>query len=434
MVHKLLQYKNMTKKKIKLCVMGLGYVGLPLAVEFSKKRQVVGFDISLKRINELKSFNDKTLEISYNELKNAKNLFLTNNLDDIKNSNCYIITVPTPISSNLKPDLKPLQNATKIVGKFLKKGDIVIYESTVYPGCTEEFCVPILEKLSKLKFNKEFFCGYSPERINPGDKKHRLKDIKKIISGSTPSITKIINNLYLEIILAGTHKARTIKVAEAAKVIENTQRDLNIAFINELSKIFNMMDIDTNEVLTAAKTKWNFIPFSPGLVGGHCIGVDPYYLTYKAKKIGYDPKIILSGRNLNDGMHNYLVSEFLKKLSKKSINLRNSRILIMGLTFKENCPDLRNSGSYKVFEKLKKKIAKLDLFDPIADQVEIKKIYKIKPVQKLKKNMYDGILILVAHKYFKKIGLKKILTYSKSKKVIFDLKNLFRSQQVDLKL
>ena len=421
-------------KKIKLCIIGLGYVGLPLAVEFSKKRQVIGFDISSKRINELKSFKDKTLEISHNDLKNAKNLYLTNNLDDIKNANCYIITVPTPITPNLKPDLNPLKNATKNVGIFLKKGDIVIYESTVYPGCTEEFCVPILESLSNLKFNSDFFCGYSPERINPGDKKHRLKNIKKIISGSKPSITKIINSLYLEIIIAGTHKASSIKVAEAAKVIENTQRDLNIAFMNELSKIFSMMDIDTNEVLTAAKTKWNFIPFSPGLVGGHCIGVDPYYLTYKAKKIGYDPKIILSGRNLNDSMHNFLVSKFLKKMKKKSINTRNSRILIMGLTFKENCPDLRNSGSYKVFKKLKKKITKLDLFDPVADQTEIKKIYKVNPLQKLKKNMYDGILILVAHTYFKKMGLKKILNLSKSKKVIFDLKNIYKSQQIDLKL
>ena len=307
----------MNKKNIKLCIIGLGYVGLPLAVEFSKKRNVIGFDISNKRIRELKSFKDNTLEVSVKELKRARKLTFTDQIDDIESSNFYIVTVPTPINSRQKPDLKPLKEASTIIGKLLKKDDIVVYESTVYPGCTEEICVPILEEYSQLKFNKDFFCGYSPERINPGDKKHKLKNIKKITSGSNALVANFINSLYSEIILAGTHLAKSIKIAEAAKVIENTQRDLNIAFINELSKIFSIMEIDTDLVLKAAKTKWNFIPFVPGLVGGHCIGVDPYYLTYKAKKIGYKPKIILSGRSLNDTMDDYLVSKLIKKMKKK---------------------------------------------------------------------------------------------------------------------
>ncbi len=423
----------MNKKNIKLCIIGLGYVGLPLAVEFSKKRNVIGFDISNKRIRELKSFKDNTLEVSVKELKRARKLTFTDQIDDIESSNFYIVTVPTPINSRQKPDLKPLKEASTIIGKLLKKDDIVVYESTVYPGCTEEICVPILEEYSQLKFNKDFFCGYSPERINPGDKKHKLKNIKKITSGSNALVANFINSLYSEIILAGTHLAKSIKIAEAAKVIENTQRDLNIAFINELSKIFSIMEIDTDLVLKAAKTKWNFIPFVPGLVGGHCIGVDPYYLTYKAKKIGYKPKIILSGRSLNDTMDDYLVSKLIKKMKKKSINIKNSKILMMGLTFKENCPDLRNSGSYKVFQKLRKKKVNIDLFDPIADQKEIKKIYKINPINKFKTNFYDGILILVAHRYFINMGLKKILKLTKSKKVIFDLKYTFRSKQIDLR-
>ena len=423
----------MNKKNIRLCIIGLGYVGLPLAVEFSKKRNVIGFDISTKRIRELKSFKDNTLEVSVKELKRAKKLTFTDQIDDIESSNFYIVTVPTPINSRQKPDLKPLKEASKIIGKLLKKDDIVVYESTVYPGCTEEICVPILEKYSQLKFNRDFFCGYSPERINPGDKKHKLKNIKKITSGSKASVANFINSLYSEIILAGTHLAKSIKIAEAAKVIENTQRDLNIAFINELSKIFSIMEIDIDLVLKAAKTKWNFIPFVPGLVGGHCIGVDPYYLTYKAKKIGYKPKIILSGRSLNDTMDDYLVSKLIKKMKKKSINIKNSKILMMGLTFKENCPDLRNSGSYKVFQKLRKKKVNIDLFDPVADQKEIKKIYKINPIKKFKTNFYDGILILVAHRYFINMGLKKILKLTKAKKVIFDLKYTFSSKQIDLR-
>jgi UDP-N-acetyl-D-galactosamine dehydrogenase len=424
----------MNIKNIKLCIIGLGYVGLPLAVEFSKKRNVIGFDISSKRIKELKTFNDNTLEVSAKELRLAKNLTLTDQISDIKNSNCYIVTVPTPINSRKEPDLKPIRDASKVIGGLLKKDDIVVYESTVYPGCTEEFCVPILEKYSHLKFNKDFFCGYSPERINPGDKKHRLKDIKKITSGSDPLVAKLINTLYSEIILAGTHMAKSIKIAEAAKVIENTQRDLNIAFINELSKIFSIMQIDTNAVLEAAKTKWNFITFAPGLVGGHCIGVDPYYLTYKAKKIGYNPKIILSGRKLNDSMDSYVVSKFIKKMKEKSIKIKNSKILMMGLTFKENCPDLRNSGSYKIFKKMKKKNMNIDIFDPLADQKEIKKLYNTSPIKKFKTNFYDGVLLLVAHKYFINMGLKKILKMAKSKKVILDLKYIFRSQKIDLRL
>jgi len=421
-------------KDIKLVIIGLGYVGLPLAIEFSKKKNVIGFDVSKKRIEELNSGLDKNLEFNIKDLKNVKQLKFTNNEQDIKSSNCFIITVPTPIDKLKRPNLKPLLNATVMIGKIIKHGDLIIYESTVYPGCIDEKCVPLLEKFSKLKFNKDFFCGYSPERINPGDKEHTLSNIRKVTAGSTSVIADLVDDLYKEIITAGTYKAPSIKVAEAAKVIENTQRDLNIALINELSILFRKMSIDTQEVLKAAETKWNFLPFKPGLVGGHCIGVDPYYLTYKAKKIGYHPKIILAGRKLNDNMGNYVASELVKKMKKKNIKIRGAKILIMGLTFKENCPDIRNSGIQRVISKLKKFKCKLDLQDPYADREDIFKLYKIYPNFKLSQNKYDAVIIAVSHTEFKKMGLTKIRNLCKTNHVICDLKNLFNSNNVDLKL
>ena len=350
-------------KNLKLAVIGLGYVGLPLALEFSKKKKVIGFDINNTRINELNSGVDKNLEFKKKNLLSSKKIKFTNKIEHLRSANCFIITVPTPINNKKKPDLKPLLDASKMIGKIIKKGDIIIYESTVYPGCIEEVCVPELEKFSKLKFNLDFFCGYSPERINPGDKKHTISNIKKITSGSTKEIAKVIDALYNEIIKVGTHKTSSIRIAEAAKVIENTQRDLNIALINEFSILFKKLNINTDEVLNAAGSKWNFLPFKPGLVGGHCIGVDPYYLTYKAKKVNYNPKIILSGRKLNDNMGNYVALELIKKMKQKNIKIKKSKILISGLTFKENCPDLRNSGVQKVISKLIKFNCHIDLQD-----------------------------------------------------------------------
>ena len=419
---------------LKLAIIGLGYVGLPLAIEFSKKRPVIGFDIKIQRIKELKSGIDKTLEVSNKELQNAKYLNLTNSKKDLKNANCYIVSVPTPVDKFKKPDLKGLLLASKIIGELLKVGDIVIYESTVYPGCTEEECVPILEKYSGLVFNKDFFCGYSPERVNPGDKKHRIFNTKKVTSGSTSETADLVDSLYNEIVTAGTHKAASIKIAEAAKVIENTQRDLNIALINELSILFNKMDIDTEAVLKAAESKWNFISFRPGLVGGHCIGVDPYYLTYKAQSIGYSPKIILAGRRLNDKMGNYVVAQLKKALTKKSIKIKNSKILIMGLTFKENCPDLRNSGVANVINHLKKYKCSIELYDPWADSKEVKKIYKINPVTRLNPDTYDVIIIAVAHDKFKTMGAKFISALGKKNRILYDLKHVFSKKNVDLRL
>ena len=421
-------------KDLKLAIIGLGYVGLPLALEFAKKKIVIGFDNNKKRIEELNSGIDKNLEFNKAILQNSKNVNFTNSTNQLKAANCYIVTVPTPINKFKKPDLKPLIKASEMIGKLIKKGDLVIYESTVYPGCIEGVCVPILEENSKLKFNQDFYCGYSPERINPGDKDHTISKIKKITSGSTPEIADLIDDLYNEIITAGTHKAQSIKVAEAAKVIENTQRDLNIALVNELSIIFNKMNIDTNAVLDAAGSKWNFLPFKPGLVGGHCIGVDPYYLTFKAESIGYQPKIILAGRKLNDNMGAYVASQLIKKMKKKNIQVKGSKILIMGLTFKENCPDLRNSGIYNVIKELKKSECNLDLQDPWADEEEIKKIYDIYPTLKPNQNIYDAVLIGVAHNQFKTLGLYSIKNFCKKNHVIYDLKNLFNSNQVDLKL
>ena len=425
---------NNSIKKIKLAVIGLGYVGLPLTLEFAKKRKVIGFDIEEKRIKELKIGKDKNLEVTKKELKNNKQLIFTSNEKDIKSANCYIVTVPTPIDKKKKPDLKPLLKASKIVGKVIQKGDLIIYESTVYPGCVEEQCVPILEKFSGLKFNQDFFCGYSPERINPGDKKHTVSNIKKITSGSTPEVADLVDDLYNEIVTVGTHKAPSIKVAEAAKVIENTQRDLNIALINELSILFSKMNIDTQAVLDAAGSKWNFLPFKPGLVGGHCIGVDPYYLTFKADSIGYQPKIILAGRELNDNMGKHVVSELIKAMKNKKIKIKKSKILIMGLTFKENCADIRNSGVQSVIKELKKYDCSIDLYDNWVDSQEINTMYDILPKSTLNKNTYDSIILAVAHDEFKKMGIKTIFNLCKKNHIIYDLKYLFSSDLVSLKL
>jgi len=426
-----MSYKD---KKIKLAIIGLGYVGLPLAIEFAKKRKVIGFDINKKRINELNSGIDKNLETNKEDLQDLKQLNFTSDEEYLKFANCYIITAPTPIDEFKKPDLKPLLKASEIVSKNLKKNDLVIYESTVYPGCIEEECVVVLEKFSGLKFNTDFFCGYSPERINPGDKEHTVSNIIKITSGSTPKVAELVDDLYNEIVTVGTHKAPSIKVAEAAKVIENTQRDLNIALINELSILFNKLNIDTQAVLKAAGSKWNFLPFKPGLVGGHCIGVDPYYLTYKAESIGYHPKIILAGRELNDNMGNYVASELIKEMKKKKIEIRESKVLIMGLTFKENCTDIRNSGIQRVINELIKFECNLDLFDPLADNEEIKNTYGTYPILKPSQNNYDGVLIAVGHNEFKTLGLANIKNFCKKNHVIFDLKDLFNSNEVHLKL
>ena len=419
---------------LRLGIIGLGYVGLPLAIEFSKKKNVIGFDINKNRIKELKSGVDKNLEFSKEELQNQKQLNFTNSLKDFKSVNCFIITVPTPVDELKKPDLRPLLSASKMIGEIIKKGNLIIYESTVYPGCVEEECVPILEKFSGLSFNKDFFCGYSPERINPGDKKHTISNIKKITSGSTPKIADLVDNLYNKIITAGTHKAPSIKVAEAAKVIENTQRDLNIALVNELSMLFNKLNIDTEDVLKAAESKWNFLPFKPGLVGGHCIGVDPYYLTYKAKSIGFNPNIILSGRKINDNMGNYVASELIKEMKKRNIKIEGSKILIMGLTFKENCSDIRNSGVEVVIQELKKYNCELDLYDPWANYEEIEKLYGITPISTLNHGIYDGMIIAIAHNKFKDIGETNILKLCKKNHVIYDLKYLFSKHQVTLRL
>jgi UDP-N-acetyl-D-galactosamine dehydrogenase len=423
-----------SKEKLKIAIIGLGYVGLPLALEFGKKRSVIGFDVDKKRIRELNSGIDKNLEFNKQQLKITKKINFTNNKEEIKSANCFIITVPTPIDNFKKPDLNPLLEASKMVGQIIKNGDLIIYESTVYPGCIEEECVPILEKFSELSFNKDFFCGYSPERINPGDKNHTISNIKKITSGSTPKVANLIDDLYNEIIIVGTHKAASIKVAEAAKIIENTQRDLNIALINELSILFNKLNIDTQAVLKAASSKWNFLDFKPGLVGGHCIGVDPYYLTYKAKSVGHQPNIILAGREINDNMGNHVVSVMIEELKKKKIQVNGSKILIMGLTFKENCADIRNSGVKIVVEGLKKYNCSLDLYDPWAEDDEIKKLYGITPKAKLNNNTYDGVIIAVAHKKFRDMGVNQILNLCKKNNVIYDLKYLFSKEKFSLRL
>ncbi|OQS38647.1 Vi polysaccharide biosynthesis UDP-N-acetylglucosamine C-6 dehydrogenase TviB [Chromobacterium haemolyticum] len=424
----------MNLNNIKLAIVGLGYVGLPLAVEFGRGRSVVGFDINQLRIDELKFGRDVTLETSSAELAAAKFLTYSTDINDLRACNCYIITVPTPIDEYKRPDLTPLVKSSQTVGAVLKKGDIVIYESTVYPGCTEEDCVPVLEAFSGLKFNQDFYCGYSPERINPGDKEHRVTTIKKITSGSTPEIADIVDALYNEIVVVGTHKAESIKVAEAAKVIENTQRDLNIALVNELAIIFNKMGIDTEAVLKAAGSKWNFLPFRPGLVGGHCIGVDPYYLTHKAQAIGYHPEIILAGRRLNDGMGEYVVAQLVKAMTKKRIHVEGAKVLVMGLAFKENCPDLRNTRVVDIVTELKDYNCDVDVYDPWVSIEEAQHEYGIKPISKPSSASYDAIVLAVAHSQFKEMGGEVIRALGKPNTVLYDLKYVLDVRESDLRL
>jgi len=421
-------------KNTKIAIIGLGYVGLPLAVEFGKVFETIGFDINKSRIEELLGGKDSTLEVTSHELQEATKLSYTTDAKDIQNCNIFIVTVPTPIDEHKKPDLTPLVNASKTVGRLLKKDDLVIYESTVYPGATEEVCVPILEQHSGLNFNQDFFCGYSPERINPGDKEHRIAMIKKVTSGSTLGAADRVDTLYQRIITAGTHKAGSIKIAEAAKVIENTQRDVNIALINELAMIFNKLDIDTEAVLEAAGTKWNFLPFRPGLVGGHCIGVDPYYLTHKAIEANYHPEMILAGRRLNDNMGSYVVDQVSKLMIKKRIHVVDANVLIMGLTFKENCPDLRNTRVADLVTEFEIFNCNVDVYDPLADQAEAYREYGITLVSEPNNSNYDAIVLAVAHDEFKQMTLSQIKAFGKDSHVIYDIKYLFEAYQVDGRL
>lgn len=417
----------------KLAVIGLGYVGLPLAVEFGKHYEVFGFDINRERIEELHAGHDRTLEVEREELKVAKNLRFSYELEEIKEAQIFIITVPTPIDSYRRPDLRPLLKASESVGKVLKKGDIVIYESTVYPGCTEEECVPVLERISGLKFNTDFFCGYSPERINPGDKEHRVTTIKKVTSGSTPAIAEEVDALYRSIVKAGTHKAASIKVAEAAKVIENSQRDINIAFVNELAIIFEKMGIDTLEVLEAAGTKWNFLPFRPGLVGGHCISVDPYYLTHKAESLGYHSQVILAGRHINDNMGIIVTHKVVKLMIKKGQRIEGARVLILGMTFKENCPDIRNSRVIDIVHELREFGCVVDVYDPWADRAEVEREYGIvmKPLEELERASYAAIVLAVGHKEFRELEVKALGTPDS---VVYDIKGILDRSIVDARL
>lgn len=418
----------------KIALIGLGYVGLPLAVEFGVNRPTVGFDINCQRIEDLKDGHDDTLEVSDEHLAKGinANLELTANIMDIQDCQIYIITVPTPVDQFNRPDFTPLYKSSETVGKVLKKGDIVIYESTVYPGATEEECVPVLEKHSGLKFNKDFFVGYSPERINPGDKEHTVTKIKKVTSGSTPEIAEEVDQLYKEVIVAGTHKAPSIKVAEAAKVIENSQRDINIAFVNELAKIFNKLDIDTLDVLEAAGTKWNFLPFRPGLVGGHCIGVDPFYLAQKAQEVGYNPEIILAGRRMNDGMGAYVAGEIVKLMIKKELQIRGAKALMLGITFKENCPDIRNTRAIDIYHELKEFGVEVDVYDPWADPEEVKEEYGITITKDIQPAHYETIVLAVAHNEFKGQDLNKYKCCEKA--VIYDVKGVLGKKEVDGRL
>ena len=420
--------------EIKLAIIGLGYVGLPLAVEFGKKRTVIGFDINPARIEALAAGQDVTLEVGKDGLREALGLRFTSSPSDIADCNVFIVTVPTPIDQHKRPDLRPLISASNTVGQVLKIGDVVVYESTVYPGATEEDCVPVLESVSGLKFNVDFFAGYSPERINPGDKLHRVSTIKKVTSGSTPETAELVDQLYKSIVTAGTHKAPSIRVAEAAKVIENTQRDLNIALVNELAIIFNRMGIDTEAVLAAAGTKWNFLPFRPGLVGGHCIGVDPYYLTHKAVSIGYHPEIILAGRRLNDSMGAYVASQLVKAMVKRRIQVDGARVLIMGLTFKENCPDLRNTRVTDIWRELAEYHVEVDIYDPWVDVDEAERAYKMKTVTKPENEGYDAVILAVAHDEFRSMGVDEIRAFGKENHVLYDLKYLFSPEEADLRL
>ncbi len=418
----------------KIAVIGLGYVGLPLAIEFGKNRPVIGFDINQSRINALREGRDDTLEASEEELREASQLSFTTNPADLADAQIYIVTVPTPIDAHKRPDLTPLIKASETLGKVLKRGDIVIYESTVYPGATEEDCVPVLERISGLTFNEDFFAGYSPERINPGDKTHRLPDICKVTSGSTPDIAEKVDQLYASIITAGTYKAESIRVAEAAKVIENTQRDLNIALVNELAIIFNKMGIDTEAVLKAAGTKWNFLPFRPGLVGGHCIGVDPYYLTHKAEAVGYHPQVILAGRRINDGMGAYVAGQLVKAMLKRRIQVNGAKVLILGLTFKENCPDLRNTRVVDVVHELQDYGIHIDIYDPWSNPEEARHEYGVDLVEAPQDDYYDGIVLAVAHDQFKVMGGNGMRAFGKADHVLYDLKNVLGAQESDLRL
>lgn len=414
----------------RIAVIGLGYVGLPLAVEFGKVLSVVGFDINETRIKELMQGFDRTREISSEQFSASKGLTFTTDLKELATASVFIITVPTPVDEFKKPDLSPLQSASRTVGKVLKKGDIVIYESTVYPGCTEEICVPVLEQVSGLKFNVDFFCGYSPERINPGDKVHTVANIKKITSGSTEEVAEKVDQLYRQIIVAGTHKASSIKVAEAAKVIENSQRDINIAFVNELALIFERMGVDTHEVLQAAGTKWNFLPFKPGLVGGHCIGVDPYYLTHKAESLGYHPQVILSGRRINDGMGMQIANSVIKLMAKNDLPINKSRVLVLGITFKENCPDIRNSKVIDVVNELQSFGALVDIYDPHANNDELKHEYGVTSIESLGKK-YDAVVLAVSHDEFRSLEWGSI---KHEKTVVYDVKGFLKRNEVTARL
>jgi UDP-N-acetyl-D-galactosamine dehydrogenase len=421
-------------RNLKVGVVGLGYVGLPLAVEFGKRFSTVGFDIKEARIEELRAGRDSTLETDASELAAASKLSFTTRLADLKSCRVYVVTVPTPIDDYKRPDLTPLEKSSESVGQVLKKGDVVIYESTVYPGCTEEVCVPILERVSGLRFNRDFYAGYSPERINPGDKQHRLPTIRKVTSGSTPEVAEFVDSLYRSIVTAGTHKASSIKVAEAAKVIENTQRDVNIALINELALIFNRMGIDTEEVLLAAGSKWNFLPFRPGLVGGHCIGVDPYYLTHKAQAIGYHPEMILAGRRINDNMGTYVAQQLAALMIRRRIQVSDARVLMMGLTFKENCPDVRNTKVIDVVRELEKFGCKVDVHDPWADAAETYHEYGIRLLKKLKPGTYDAIVMGVGHDEFRRMGVARIRELGRKTHVLYDIKYVFKAGEVDGRL
>ena len=423
----------MLLENAKIAIIGLGYVGLPLAVEFGKKRETLGFEINPLRVDELQNGEDSTLECSPKELIEATHLFYTTETEQLKNCNVFIVTVPTPINEHKQPDLTPLEKASEMLGSVINQGDIIIYESTVYPGCSEEVCVPILEKVAGLTFNEDFYIGYSPERINPGDKEHRLPTIKKVTSGSTPECAKFVNELYQDIITAGTHLAPSIKVAEAAKVIENAQRDVNISLINELAKIFNMLDIDTLDVLEAAGTKWNFLPFRPGLVGGHCIGVDPYYLTYKAQSIGYNPEVILSGRRINDGMGEYVVSQLIKRMIKNKQQVNGSKVLLMGLTFKENCPDLRNTKVVDIISELEEYNINIDIYDPWVSKDEALEEYGLSLIEK-PANDYEAVIVAVAHNEFIDLGANGVRNLLKKDGLLYDLKSLFEKNKSDIRL
>jgi len=420
----------MNIKEKKIAIIGLGYVGLPLAVEFGKHFKVLGFDINSKRVNELKNFIDLTKEVEHDQLKSAINIIFSDKVDDLRNYNIYIVTVPTPIDKFKAPDLRPLLKATEMVGKVLKKGDLVIYESTVYPGCTEEDCIPILESESQLSFNKDFYCGYSPERINPGDKINTLTKIVKVTSGSTHEISKVVDDLYKTIISAGTYMATSIKVAEASKAIENAQRDINISFVNELALIFDKIGIDTNDVLAAASTKWNFLRYKPGLVGGHCIGVDPYYLAHKAESLGYHPQVILSGRRVNDNMSMFIASKVVKLMIQKGLKIKNSKVLLLGVTFKENCPDIRNSKVIDVYNELTQFGLNVDVYDPLANSDDVLKDYKIKLINKL--NKYQAIILAVSHDIFLQINFSELKANENS--IIYDIKGVLSKNIIDGRL